>query len=218
MAKFAMTKFQKHKHERAFELYCETDAQGKRRSNVILGGLVGVSASAIAYWKRRDQWDAKILATLDDEINEADLTNRSIKKLLRESLYNHIKSLNHLIAYCKNEGDKIAAIKAFVHIAKELECLTPDTGAATEPPPAPSFKDDIYAQQPPAQEAQLSEGAAGTGASIGSASSPVGSPAGTVDLPVVAIYSAASVSAVHELAAGDPAGSDLDGVFDRLGI
>lgn len=151
MAKFIQTTFQKRKHEKAFEFYSEVDSEGRRRSNNAIAKMVGVTASAVAYWKRRDNWDGKLLAKVDEAIDEATLTNRNIKKLLRESLFRHIKSLNTVIEFSKSDGDKVTAIKAFVHIAKELDCLTPDTGAGELAENlAPAFTDDLAQTDPAA--------------------------------------------------------------------
>ena len=183
MSKFVMGKYQKLKHQKAFEVYSETDAQGNRRSNNAIAQMIGVSASAIAYWKRRDNWDGKLIVNIDEEIKNADLTNRHIKRLLRESLFNHIKSLNRVIEYSKNDTDKVAAIKAFVHVAKELNCLDPDTGGI-EPAliPPPQFEDDL--PHGPAVE---------TSAGVAGADLPLASPSATDGNQLEAVFESAGV-------------------------
>lgn len=142
MARFPATGFQKDRAEKAFRFYAEVDANGKRRSNNAIAQMVGVSASAVAFWKSRDHWDSKIVADAAADLTEADTTNRALNKLLREGLLQHIKTLSQIVAYSKSDTDKIAAIKAFVHVAKELGVLAPGTNAAELAPPT-SFKDDI---------------------------------------------------------------------------
>jgi predicted transcriptional regulator len=142
MAKFQMTSLQKAKHEKAFLLYAEPDHLGKRRSNTAIAQMVGASASAVAYWKNKHNWDAKLINSVEQDLLEADLTNRNIKKALREGLYQHIRTLSRLIEYATLPADKISAIKAFVYVAKELEVLAPDTGTAELTLP-PQFKDDV---------------------------------------------------------------------------
>jgi len=210
MAKHLMNAHQRHKHEKAFDLYAQGDANGQRLSNAALAQLVGVSASAIAYWKRRDDWSGKLLASIDQELADAsaaDLTNKNIRKLLRESLFNHIKALNTLIAFTKAPADKINAIKAFVHVAKELNCLDPEAGPGTNEQP-PRFEDDLPHEpaQPP------SEGTPGTGAPADGAGGPVGEPAAAVDLPDASVHPA-DVSAMST-AVGD----DLERVFAKLDL
>jgi hypothetical protein len=172
MAKFKMVAFQKKKHETAFELYQEPDAEGRKRSNATIAAMLGVSSSAVANWRKRDEWDNKLAAGVDIEVAAADSTNKAIKKALRDGLLRHILSLNNIIANAKNSTDKLNAIKAFVHVAKELEVLTPDTGAE-ELVQAPTFKDDIpHGPAEPSSEGTAGEGpsADGEGGSAGGAS------------------------------------------------
>jgi hypothetical protein len=152
MAKFQATLYQKSKRVRAFALYQEPDALGKRRSMAAIAQMIGASASAVAYWKRTDEWDNKLLASLEDQLADADKTNLEIKKTLRDGLNRHILTLSRLIADTKLPADKINAIKAFVHVCKELEVLKPDTGIQGELTPPVQFKDDVPHGQPEAAD------------------------------------------------------------------
>jgi hypothetical protein len=209
MAKFKMVAFQKKKHETAFELYQEPDAEGRKRSNATIAAMLGVSSSAVANWRKRDEWDNKILAGVDIEVEAADSTNKAIKKALRDGLHRHILSLNNIIANAKNSTDKLNAIKAFVHIAKELEVLTPDTGAE-ELVQAPVFKDDI----PHGPAEPSSEGVAGGGPSADGASEPAGGAPGAD--PVYPVHAADLDTA----GPNDPPSADdhLEHLFQAAGL
>lgn len=204
MAKFEHTLYQSSKRAKAFLLYQEPDALGKRRSCAAIANMLGSSASAVAYWKRTDEWDHKMLASIEEQLADADKTTLDIKKTLREGLNRHIKTLNNVIANAKDHKLKIDAIKAFVHIAKELEVLKPDTGTTGELTPPPSFKDDI----PHGPAVQASERAPGADPSADGASGPAGEPTDPGDLS----------AAVSGVAADLSDGSDLEGVFAKLGI
>lgn len=178
MARFPATSFQKGRPEAAFAFYAEVDANGKRRSNNEIARMVGVSASAVAYWKAKHNWDARLFADVKTDLLVAETTNQAINKLLRDGLLQHIQSLSHIIAYSKSDPDKIAAIKAFVHVAKELGVLTPGVGTTDLVPPT-TFTDDIpHAQRPTAQEGELPEGIAGEDSAAGGAGGLVGEPVG----------------------------------------
>jgi hypothetical protein len=212
MAKFQLSNYQSAKRERAFSLYAEPDALGKRRTNTAIAQMVGASPSAIAYWKTKDTWDARLLATIDEELADAELTNRQIKKALRDGLHRHINTLSQIIADAKLPADRINAIKAFVHVAKELDCLVPDTGAADLASP-PQFKDDI----PHAPSVSPSEGPAGTDPSADGASGPARESPDPGDLP--AALSADVSDPQSNGSPVEPGHADhLDGVFTKLGI
>jgi hypothetical protein len=203
MAKFKMVAFQKKKHETAFELYQEPDAEGRKRSNATIAAMLGVSSSAVANWRKRDEWDNKIAAGVDIEVEAADSTNKAIKKALRDGLHRHILSLNNIIANAKSSTDKLNAIKAFVHIAKELEVLTPDTGAE-ELVQAPVFKDDI----PHGPAEPSSEGAVGTNPSPDGEGGSAGGTSGAD--PVYPVHSAGDPAALDQSVPDDDVGG-LDG-------
>lgn len=220
MAKFQASVYQNAKRARAFSLYQEPDALGKRRSMAAIAQMIGASASAVTYWKRTDEWDRQLLASIEEQLADADKTTLEIKKTLRDGLNRHILTLSRLITDTKLPADKINAIKAFVHVCKELEVLKPDTGGADLTPP-PQFKDDIAQPQP----VPADQGPDGTGASTDGAPESAGEPS------VDAAVDLSELSADHVPGSGDDSvepgpggdveagpGDDLELVFRQAGL
>lgn len=141
MAKPPQTPAQKQKAGNAFNLYMTVDELGKRRTIKDIAQALGCTTSAVQYWKQRDRWDERLSTVGQAKPAETQATANRVKGLLRASLVKHIESLNTLIESAPKASDRIKAIKEFVHIAKELDVLTPDGSVTQEP--MTTFKDDI---------------------------------------------------------------------------
>lgn len=127
----------------AFEFYQVLDDQGKRPTLQSLALKVGATLSAVKYWKRVDDWDAKISDTAAATLAAAGKSQETIRTMLRAGAAEHIRTLNSIIRDKKHRaGDRIKGIVEFVKLAKELDALDPATPAPAALA-APQFNDDV---------------------------------------------------------------------------
>ena len=131
------------RRHRAFEAYLVTDDQGKRPSSKSIALTLGVTETAVKYWRRVDKWDAKIAAANGSAIAAVDAANASIRSLLRAGALEAVAVLRKILDNPKADtDDKIKAGVALFKLATEFDALEP-----TAPPAVPTgvaaFADDV---------------------------------------------------------------------------
>lgn len=128
---------------RGFELYCSLDANGDRPNIRAIAHTLGVTAAAVRYWFRADEWESKL-----SEINRetALVTNsqkQSLKATLRQGTFDAILELRRIVKDAQAAADdRVKAAQAIFKMAKDSNAidleLMPDVTA-----PVLKFSDDL---------------------------------------------------------------------------
>lgn len=109
----------------AYELYCTSDAQGKRPTFRAIAHQLGVTVQAVQYWCRRDRWQERIAEKNSATSRAIEKRQQDVKVTLRTGILEGVISLR-MIAMGGAEvasDDIIKATLALVKIAKDLNAL-----------------------------------------------------------------------------------------------
>lgn len=139
---------------RGYELYLAGDGEGRRRSLRSIAMTLGVTLSSVQYWRRVDKWDERVSAAMQ-AIEAADhRANGALGALLRQSLYDHVVTLNTIIRDSTLPAKmRVDATKAFVDICHKLKVVTPeDLDKPRGTRQSFDFKDDLGEPHGPTAE------------------------------------------------------------------
>jgi hypothetical protein len=130
---------------RGYELWLTTDEEGKRRSMRSVAMALGVTLGTIQYWRRVDKWDERLKKSLGVTTAANERASGALGALLRQSLYEHISTLNDIIRDAGTKVErKLAAIKELGNLAHKLKAISPaDLMESSGPPKTFDFKDDL---------------------------------------------------------------------------
>ena len=146
------------RRHRAFEAYLTADDQGKRPSSKSIATKLGVTETAVKYWRRVDKWDQKIAAANGSVIAASDAANNSIRALLRAGALDAVVVLRKILDNPKADtDDRIKAGVALFKLATELDALEPAFKPAL-PTGAAAFSDDVSAVRPTPPEEPTDDG------------------------------------------------------------
>jgi hypothetical protein len=137
-----------NRRARAYAVYATGQFAGVPRSLRSIAQEIGVALKTVQNWRDADRWENRVQVQLDERAATVGTATKDIERLLRDSLAQHIRTLNSLIAAPGTKTrDQIAAIKEFVDIYRKLGVPLPNT---VEPETAPStFTDDLAATSSP---------------------------------------------------------------------
>lgn len=126
------------KRLRAYELYLSATSDGKKRSLRSIAQELGVSLSAVQYWRDTDGWERKIREAMLTAGQAADLASSQVKMALRKGLLEGIQQL-HSIIESGDDKQKIAAFRALVDTSVRLRAV--DFGGGDQP--LPEWQDEV---------------------------------------------------------------------------
>lgn len=128
----------------AFELYISANLEGKRRSVRSIAQELGISQQTIFRWKKEDDWDVKVNATLSKAAQSAETLSNEVKRRVRLGLLDGLDSLRKIAVSADRDADKVAAVVALAKISTMVEAITQGASGSGEVSQVlPDFKDDI---------------------------------------------------------------------------
>jgi hypothetical protein len=126
------------KRLRAYELYVSATSDGKRRSLRSISQELGVSLSAVQYWRDTDNWERRIREAMMTAGQAAEMASNHVKMALRKGLLDGIDQLTKII----DKGDdrmKVMAFKALVDTSVRLRAVDFASGEQ----PLPEWQDEV---------------------------------------------------------------------------
>jgi predicted transcriptional regulator len=119
---------------------------GKRMSVRAIAMTLGVTVSAVQYWREHDKWDARVNQALIEHTVKETESASTLANLLRASLYDNMKVLNEIIRDKQMKPlIKIKAISEYADICHKLKVVQPDdlNQIKTNTAVMAEFKDDL---------------------------------------------------------------------------
>lgn len=132
---------------KAFELFCEANAAGQRRSLRSIAQELGVHQVTVQGWATKDEWQTKLQRMLDQSANTTETLSQAIKRRVRSGMLDGLDELKRLAIGAKRDSDRIAATKALADIAMRMEAIAAGAGGGGKNEDLPQFQDDL-AEEP----------------------------------------------------------------------
>lgn len=129
---------------KAFELYLESNVEGKHRSNRQIAAALGVSAVTIGRWREVDKWDEKVSKVLVESAGASESTVNALKRRVRKGLLDGLEHLQNIATDPKTPArDRINAVKALAEIAVRMDAVVAASGAGQARGTVPEFDDSL---------------------------------------------------------------------------
>lgn len=154
MARQKETPEQAARRVRAFELYCTIDAAGERPTIRAIAHSLGVTTTAVRYWRVKDDWDQRLIDRNSEVARAITGVKQNLKALLRNGALEGVRSLIQIIRNKESAADdKIKAAQAVFKMARDADAikldLTDDPAVSTPV----EFNDDLPGKEtPPSSE------------------------------------------------------------------